>query len=206
MIQARSEQIFIYNGNMQKNFGIEQLSDFFDFNTFSTDNIYQLHQYAQKITPQVLIFNISNEKSLADLQTAMANFAGDIPLIVTAPRNFKIPPYSQIAHYVAAENEREILDIVESYSIGGKTHDVLLVDAYSPKVCPLKEALYNKGYSIFEVHNIEAARQYLMRNKPRIVGVEYVPAFIPARHTLQHSRIFYVDREQDITEIEKFLH
>ena len=198
--------IFIYNRPVQSFPFFAQINDFDTFSAFSTNNIYQLHQYTQKIVPQLLVFNIINEKSLSELKILIENRASDFPLIVVSPAYIKIPPYPQIAHYVTAENEKQLQDIIESYSIGGKTHDILLVDAYNPQVCPFKESLYHKGYSVFEVHNIEAAQQYLMRNKPRIVGVEYAPNFIPARHTLQHNRIFYVDRAQDITEIEKFLH
>ena len=98
------------------------------------------------------------------------------------------------------------MDITESYCLGGKKHDILLLDTYSKQYNPLKFALLEQGYSIFEVHNIDAAKLYLSQNKPRIVGIEYTPTFIPARHTLLHNHIFYVDRAQDITEIKKFLH
>jgi hypothetical protein len=206
MFYGSSKQVFIYDKGIKNQTFSPLLRDFHNFNAFTSGNIYQLHRYAQTITPQVLLFYVTDAQSLVDLDTIIKHRQTDYPLIVILSANMQAPLYPQIAHYIAADNNDELVDIIESYNIGGKKHNVMLIDTYSPSSNPLKTALKHKGYSIFEVHNIEAAKHYLARNKPQVIGVEYVPTFIPARHTLQHSHIFYVDRAQDITEIEKFLH
>lgn len=206
MLGHIAENIFIYNKEKQNFNMLAPIEDLHSLNSFVTDNIYQLYQYTQNIAPKVLIFNITDTQSLADLKSIIKHRQNNYPLIVISPPTFEIPLHPQIAHYLKTNNLPELLDIIESYGVGGKKHDILLLDTYLLTPSPLKIALQQKSYKIFEVHNIEAAKHYLNRNKPKIVGIEYVPVFIPARHTLQHSHIFYVDRAQDITEIEKFLH
>ncbi len=206
MLGQITENIFIYDKGGQNAAILAQIEDLHSLNSFTTDNIYRLHQYTQNVVPKVLIFHISDAQSVAELKSIIQHRQNDYPLIVVTSPSVEVPLSPQIAHYVNADNKVELLDIIESYSVGGKKHDILLLDTYSAMTSPFKIALQQKAYKIFEVHNIEAAQQYLARNKPRIVGIEYVPAFIPARHTLQHTHIFYVDRAQDITEIEKFLH
>lgn len=206
MLTHTTENIFIYNKSTQNATILAQLADLQSLSSFTTDNIYQLYQYAQTVVPKVLIFHLSDTQSIADLKSIIQHRQNDYPLIVVASPTVEFPLYPEIAHYIKAENITELADITESYSIGGKRHDILLLDTYSTTVSPLKATLKYKGYKVFEVHNVQAAQQYLNRNNPKIIGIEYVPTLIPARHTLRHTHIFYVDRAQDITEIEKFLH
>ena len=206
MIHSSTEQIFIYNGNPQNALFFSRFEDLHSFGTFTTENIFQLQQYTQAISPRVLIFNITDAQTLADLKTILHHTPPKYPLIVVAPRSIHLQPNENVAHYIPADDPQMLTDVVESYCLGNRRHDVMLLASYSAESYPLKTALLQDNHSVFEVHHPEAARLYLARNKPRIVCIEYSPAFIPARHTLLHPHIFYVDRAQDITEIKKFLH
>ena len=206
MIYDNTEKVFIYNNQTENNLFFNQLEDLHSFSSFSTDNIFQLQQYMQALTPRVLIFNITEAQTLADLKSTLNHHLPDYPLIVVAPESMNLQPNENVAHYIKAGDLTTLTDVVESYCLGGKRHDIMLLSTYTQEQTPLQKALRAEKYSIFEVHKVEAAQQYLARNNPRIVCVEYSPRFIVARHLLQHPHIFYVDRAQDITEIKKILH
>lgn len=205
MIYGNTEKVFIYNNKASNNLFFQQLEDLHSFSSFSTDNIFQLQQYTQALTPRVLIFNITDAQTLADLKSTLKHHLPEYPLIVVAPESMNLEANENVAHYIKSGDLTTLTDVVESYCLGGKRHDIMLLTAHTQEQTPLQNALRAEKYSIFEVHKVEAAQQYLARNNPRIVCVEYSPRFIVARHTLQHPHIFYVDREQDITEIKKFL-
>jgi len=99
----------------------------------------------------------------------------------------------------------ELHDIIESYTIGLKKHQIMLLERYAEQPSDFQQQLIAHGYSVFTVHNLEAADIYLRRNQPQIVCVEYNLPFIHAKQWLNHERVFYVDRQQDISEIKKFL-
>ncbi|MBR1756566.1 MAG: hypothetical protein IJ738_03245 [Alphaproteobacteria bacterium] len=205
MIYGNTEKVFIYNNKASNNLFFQQLEDLHSFSSFSTDNIFQLQQYTEALTPRVTIFNITDAASLADLKSSLNHHTPVSPLVVVAPESMRLEANENVAHYIRAGDMAQLTDVVESYCLGNKKHDVMLLLSYSSTQSPLQKALSDEGYSIFSVHQAEAARQYLARNKPRIVCVEYAPRFIVARHMLFHPHIFYVDRAQDITEIKKFL-
>lgn len=205
MIYGNTEKVFIYNNKASNNLFFQQLEDLHSFSSFSTDNIFQLQQYTEALTPRVTIFNITDAASLADLKSSLNHHTPVSPLVVVAPESMRLEPNENVAHYIRAGDMAQLTDVVESYCLGGKRHDIMLLSTYTQEQTPLQKALRAEKYSVFEVHRAEAAQQYLARNNPRIVCVEYTPRFIVARHLLQHPHIFYVDRAQDITEIKKFL-
>ncbi|MBO6290263.1 MAG: hypothetical protein J6N45_08075 [Alphaproteobacteria bacterium] len=205
MMYSSAEKVFIYNNDAENSVFFQQLQDLSSFDSFTTNNVYKLQQYTEALTPRVTIFNITDAASLADLKSSLNHHTPVSPLVVVAPESMRLEPNENVAHYIRAGDMAQLTDVVESYCLGNKKHDVMLLLSYSSTQSPLQKALSDEGYSIFSVHQAEAARQYLARNKPRIVCVEYAPRFIVARHMLFHPHIFYVDRAQDITEIKKFL-
>ena len=128
------------------------------------------------------------------------------PIVLTKPHSQKFSAHQRVAHYIHLPLEiAKLQDIIDSYCIGNKNHQILLLNEYRPQYDQLHRSLDTSGYTYFEVHNASAAEIYLQKNHPHTVFIEYTPKLITARHNLQHNRIFYVDRQQDITEIEKFL-
>ena len=99
-----------------------------------------------------------------------------------------------------------LVNILESYSLGSKRHRIMLLNKYAPNAesfCDLIPELNDSN--CFEVHSSAAAQQYLQKNSPDVICVEYGQKFVPAPHLLHRPHIFYVDRQQDIAEIRKFL-
>ena len=82
----------------------------------------------------------------------------------------------------------------------------MLLNKYSPDAesfCRLIPELNDSN--CFEVHSPDAAQQYLQKNNPNVICVEYGQPFQPVPHLMNRPHIFYVDRQHDIAEIRKFL-
>lgn len=200
--------IFIYNNTEQNIEVLHNLLSSKVYKTFTTGNVYQFLQYAKELYPNVMIFNLDDEKKRSEETTNSFEqqiSLTDFPIVLTKPHNQKFTVHLRIAHYIHLPLEiAKLRDIVESYCLGNKNHQILLLSEYSPQYDKLQRSLDMSGYSYFEVHNEKAAEIYLSKNNPRTVFVEYTPKWITARHNLHHDNIFYVDRQQDITEIERF--
>ena len=210
MIQTHLGNVFFYD---TKRSVLSAFSDIFDsksLKTFASDNIYQLLRYAKEIPPDVMIFNLSNSDTqnaltIGSFEHEVANT--DFPIIVMKTQGSRFDYHPRVAHYLSMPLDYpKLTEIVESYSMGNKRHQVMLIDRYSEKSDTLHQQLRQRGYNFFEVHNVDAANLYLQKNQPQNVWIEYAPEFIAVKHNLRHPRIFYVDRHQDIAEIEKFLH
>lgn len=201
--------IFVYDNTPQNASVLHNILADGIYKTFRTGNIFEFVKYAGEITPDVMIFNLDDEKK-HPLNT-IENFNQQIrlyssPIVFTQSALKKFTTHPRVAHYVYLPTEEEKLnDIVESYCLGNKKHQILLINAYSSEDDRLHQSLNKSGYSYFEVHNAEAAALYLSKNKPQAVWIEYSPQMVELHHHLQHNHIFYVDRTQDITEIRKFL-
>ena len=201
--------IFVYNNTEQNIAALKNILSYDVYKTFFTDNIYQFLQYAKELTPDLMIFNLDDEKKYSE--ETYESFAKQInlttfPIVLTKPHSQKFSAHQRVAHYIHLPLEiAKLQDIIDSYCIGNKNHQILLLNEYRPQYDQLHRSLDTSGYTYFEVHNADAAEIYLQKNHPHSVFIEYTPKLITARHNLQHNRIFYVDRQQDITEIEKFL-
>lgn len=201
--------VFVFDNTEQKISVLQSILSSGVYKTFQTGNVYQFLQYAKEITPDVMIFNLddNNRYSEETLESfnRQINLTG-YPIVLTKPHNQKFATHPRIAHYIHLPLEiSKLNDIVESYCLGHKNHQIMLLNTYSSQYDILHRSLDIGGYSYFEVHNEEAAEIYLSKNNPQTVFVEYNPKLLTARHNLRHERIFYVDRQQDITEIERFL-
>lgn len=205
MLQNPAAKVFIY-GNLPLPFeAVQNLADAYHLQTFQTDNLYQLQQYTREVMPKILIFQITDAAALATFRLTVGNLKNN-PLIILILPKIQIKALPEVAHHLyLPPDEHELGEIIESYSVGHRQHDILLVQNYSEANRAFKSRLLAKNYRIFEVNNINAAQLYLQKNQATAVLVEYAPQFIVGRHNLNHQRIFYVDRHQDLTEIEKFL-
>lgn len=209
MSQSNMGNVFFYDTERSY---LSAFADIFNnksFNTFTTDNLYQLLRYAKEITPDVMIFNLSDFGS-PDAQTLemlkTLTTGKNFPIIVLQSPLKRRDSHPRIAHYLTMPADYEkLVDIIESYGPGGKTPQIMLLDRYLAQPDPLHLRLRQKGYDFFEVHNADAALNYLQKNRPQNIWIEYIPEFIGLKPLLTHQRVFYVDRHQDIAEIEKFL-
>ncbi len=208
MLSLTSERIFVYDSDPTH---LSAYRDFFDSRSlpmFGTDNIYKLTQYSKEITPEIMVFNLNKNSELAMsvLNDLSEKKYLQSPILVLNPHNIPFKPVKNIAHYLTAPIDvKKFADIIESYCIGHKEHQIMLIESARSEASRLQKQLDERHYNYFQVYNGVAANRYLSKNHPKIVCIEYSISFIVERHNLPHDRIIYVDRQQDITEIEKFL-
>lgn len=175
---------------------------------FGTDNLFRLLNYINELKIDALLITVHhNDKPANALLEELSKPNIRFPLIILKPQKLTLHQNIQAAHYLSeADSAKRLLNILESYSLGCKQHRVMLLNKYSPNTesfCTLIPELNDSN--CFEVHNQNAARQYLEKNSPDVICVEYGQHFTPVPHLMNRPHIFYVDRQQDIAEIRKFL-
>lgn len=175
---------------------------------FGTDNVFKLLNYLKELKINALLVTLhSNDKPATALLNELNKQSLNFPLIIIKPKGVPLPFPVRAAHYLSAQDmHKRLFDILESYAIGHKSHKLMLFNSYkkeNPDFCKLIPDLNEDD--CFEVHSKEAAHQYLLKNEPQIICVEYGQPFTPVPHQLNRPHIFYVDRPQDIAEIQKFL-
>ena len=201
-------KVFLYNENKAS---LSNFDDFFadrSLQMFGSDNLYHIIKYAREINPDMMIFSIQNEceKTFSPISQFEEAINAQYPIIVIRNDNTPFKMHSGVAHYLRLPRDiKKFTDITESYALGGKKHQIMLLDSYSENTSPIKRQLDTNNIPYFEVHSEIAAEIYLRKNAPQTVFIENTEAYKTACLRLKHNRIFYVDRQQDITEIKKFL-
>ena len=202
-------RIFVYDTDKTR---LEEFEDFFQkrsFEVFGTDNIYKLLNYARELNPNIIIFRV--EENYNPVRASLSRLIPDIsgrnyPIVLIKPKQFEFVYHQGVAHYLHSPfNIDELLDIVESYCVGQKEHHIMLLDRYTEKPNNFSKQIKKSEYKCFEVHNEEAAQLYLSKNNPAAVCIECAKGFVRAPAQINLSKIFYVDSQDDIAEIKKFL-
>ena len=209
MKKAYFGRIFVYDTDKKR---LSELKEFFEkrsFEMFGTDNIYQLLNYARELNPNVIIFRV--EENYNPVRASLSKLIPDIsgrnyPIILIKPRQFEFVYHQGVAHYLHSPFKMsDLLDIVESYCVGQKQHHLMVLNRYSEKQNKFLQQIKKAEYKYFEVHNENAAQLYLSKNSPQAVCIECAKGFVKAPAQINLSKIFYVDRDDDIAEIKKFL-
>ena len=201
--------LFIYNDsfNLTGFFGHMYYGS--ELQLFNTDNLYKLLQYRKELFPKILLINQpEDEKSLPQifdyLDEQNLPYSPIIIIVKNSTQKFLID--RRISHYLTfPQDKKKFRDIMESYDLGHKNPQILLLSSFNPQTDKLHSSLSFYNLSYFETHTIAAAALYLQKNQPLSICIEAVPQFSDAAQIFNSHRIFYVDSTQDITEIKKFL-
>jgi len=199
--------IFIYNNNqINKELyhqGLEERGYFL----FDTNNLHQFSLYHKEIAPNVMLFDFDRQTPTSFILSLGHRFErSDIPLIIVseAPKALIYNP--AISHYLTHdEAKNQLLDILESYCSGNKHHHILYINLKPYERPIFTSSAKEKGYKIFEVHNISAASAYLKKNKPTVICINFLPALSKSQKLFSFPKTFYVENTQNIEEIEQFL-
>lgn len=211
MLQFHQGKVFLFNDNKSSSGAFDDFFASRALHMFGSDNLYQLIRYANEISPDLMIFNLqsSPETDFSPLHyfnnaVKLVNY----PIIILQNENNPFPIHPNIAHYLRIPRDMpKLIDITESYGIGHQNHQILLIDAYKEETDNLHNSLANETLAFFEVHNERAAELYLQKNTPDIICIEHTIQLTQLiKNASINNRIFYVDRDKDITEIKKFLH
>lgn len=202
-------RVFIYDTDKQN---LSELKEYFEnhsFEVFGTDNIYQLLNYARELNPNIIIFRV--EENYNPVRASLSKLIPDVsgrnyPIVLIKPKQFEFVYHKGVAHYLHSPFKlADLLEIVESYCIGQKQHHIMMLNRYSENQNKFMQQIKKAEYKCFEVHNEEAAQLYLRKNNPQAVCIEYAKGFIKTPNQISQSKIFYVDSQDDIAEIKKFL-
>lgn len=199
--------IFIYNNNQHNkelyHHDLEKMGYFL----FDTDNLHKFTLYNKEITPNVILFDFDYATPINFISALERKFdRSSIPMIVIseAPKALIYDP--AISHYLNHEDAKKHLpDILEAYCIGNKKHQILYINLKPYERPDFTNSARTKGYSLFEVHNLSAAQNYLQKNNPSIICINFLPALSKYQKLLSFPKIFYVENTQNVREIEQFL-
>lgn len=199
--------IFIYNNNrINKELYHQGLSERGYF-LFDTDNLHQLTLYHKEITPNVLLFDFERKTPIEYILSLGRKFErSDTPIVIVSEAPKALIYHPSISHYLTHdEAKKDLLNILECYCTGNKHHHILYINLKPYERPVFTSSVKEKGYSLFEVHNITAAMTYLKKNTPSVICINFLPALSKTQKLFAFPKTFYVENTQNVEEIEQFL-
>lgn len=199
--------IFIYNNNninrQLYHEGLQQRGYFL----FDTDNLHKFSLYHKEITPNVLLFDFDRSTPIDIIASLGRRYErSSIPLVIVSEAPKAMIYHPAISHYLTHEMaKQQLLDILESYCTGNKHHHILYINLKPYEKPIFRDSAISKGYRVFEVHNLTAAKTYLEKNRPMVICINFLPAVSQYQKVLSFPKIFYVENTQNVAEIEQFL-
>lgn len=200
--------IFLYNNNdINKTIYHENLEKLGYF-LFDTDNLYKFTLYNKEITPNIMLFDFAPNTSVNFITSLERKFERtDIPIIVVSEEPKALIYHPSVSHYIThKEAPKEINDILETYCVGNKNHQILYINLRPYEKSDFSKSAQNTNYSIFEVHTIKAAQTYMQKNTPSIICINFLPALSKSKKIFSFPKTFYVENTQNIKEFKQFLH
>ena len=199
--------IFIYNNNrINKELYHQGLSERGYF-LFDTDNLHQLTLYHKEITPNVLLFDFERKTPIEYILSLGRKFErSDTPIVIVSEAPKALIYHPSVSHYLTHdEAKKDLLNILECYCTGNKHHHILYINLKPYERPIFTSSVKEKGYSLFEVHNITAAMSYLKKNTPSVICINFLPALSKTQKLFAFPKTFYVENTQNVEEIEQFL-
>ena len=199
--------IFIYNNNdINRTLYHEGLKERGYF-LFDTDNLHKFSLYHKEIIPNVLLFDFARHTPTDFIASLGQRYErSTIPMIIVSEAPKALIYHPSVSHYLTHNQAKEqLLDILESYCTGNKHHHILYINLKPYEKPNFVESATKKGYRIFEVHNMTAAKSYLEKNTPSVICINFLPALSKSQKLFSFPKIFYVENTQNIEEIEQFL-
>lgn len=172
-----------------------------DYLVFATSNIYKFVQYIRELQPDLIIVD-TDAQALQDKRviTYLRKYRFKMHKPVLMIGSYFDRCYHGVAHYLQKPYVWEKLnDIIESYCLGHKQHDVLLIDNCSSKDDKIRNEILNQDLSCFEVSDADAARSYLLKNNPKCICLNLpYDECVRVEPKIQHNKIFFVDNYKQV--------
>lgn len=181
------------------------------FDVFTTDNAYKFILYAREIHPDIFILDINmpvmNGWEVV-LRLKREARLKHIPVVMlTVQHDKRLAHAYGIANYLNKPLDAPgLLDVVESYCVGSKNHDILLLGDFWPESNILRTEMSRRKWVVFEVYDLEAAELYLSKNRPKAVCLGMPEDKCEqARLRLKHPLIMPLRNMQDLNNLERFI-
>lgn len=203
----KSGKVFMLEDDLSSLDIFRELFNARGYDVFATDNSYKFLLYAREIRPDIFILDVNMPQTGGWEILRLLKREGvlqDIPVVMFTLTNYAVDPdiAEGAAHFLRKPLDLEkLFDIVGSYCLGGRRHDVLLLEDYVPEISYLEKSIYDKKLSCFLVHDVTAARKYLNKNKPQAVCLVCDDErYTVWRPQLNHNNIFRLAATQSIDE------
>lgn len=200
--------IFLYNNDSTNKSIYHQELEKMGYFLFDTDNLHKFTLYHKEITPNIMLFDFADHTPLEYITSLENKFeSSSIPIIIISEAPKALIYHPSISHYLThTEAQKHLKEILETYCIGNKNQDILYINLKPYERSDFSKSVSESPYSIFEVHTINAAQQYMQKNTPAIICVNFLPALNKSQKVFTFPKTFYVDNTQNIKEVEQFLH
>ncbi len=181
------------------------------YEIFTTANVYKFVRYAEEIIPDILILDLNIPEAggwqILDFIRQKKELAAIPVILLTINAERDLAASRGVAHYLRKPSPMsEVFELVETYCVGDKRHDVLLVDSYEPFDDSLCLALAKQALSCFEVHDVNAAKCYLRKNTPRCVCLQLpFERYRQIEAEIDHDKIFYVENAANLENLASLL-
>lgn len=181
------------------------------FDVFTTSNAYKFLMYAKEIQPNVFILDLNMPETNGWdvlMRLKEEDLLKKIPVVIlTVESDPDLAQASGVAHFLHKPLEADKLkEIVETYSVGNKKHDLLLIDDFRPLFSALKSEMDKRDWRYFEVHDLGAAKVYLSKNTPKAVGIGLSDQpFEKVRPQIDHARVFKFENLQNLDQLAPFI-
>ena len=161
------------------------------YEVFATTNDYKFILYSREIDADIFVIDTKKPDDsvfFERLKTAQKN--GYTPILVLTDYTKKFVPHETIAHILFKPFKIEnFADIIESYGIGKRSHDLLLVEKFR------EEDTFSSNpedFTVFKIYNMDAANSYLEKNSPANIVINLQEK----SEKLPPENLFYVENRQ----------
>lgn len=173
------------------------------FKVFAEIKVDKFLQLIHSEKPDVVVLDVNMPEASGweVLHLLRKIFKTYVPVVLTTVEADKeLAAAKGIAHYFAKPLDLpRFVDVLEAYCVGGKKHDVLMIEDYRPFEMPWREEIRNRGKTCFGVYDFPAAELYLQKNFPKLVCVgKSLNSEDKAQIKLQHPNVVYVENRQEI--------
>ena len=177
------------------------------YQVFTTDNAYQFLLYGREIVPDVMFLDINMPRVNGWEVLEKINsdeLLKEVPIaVLSVNQDEDLAGARGVSHFLYKPLAiEEVFELLESYCVGGRNHDLLLIEDYEPLFNGLKEKLKKLNRTCFCTNNVKGAKRYLKKNKPKKICVRMSrERFLPVQDELAGQELFRVDNLQEIENI-----
>lgn len=200
--------IFLYNNHPTDNTPYQSALKQMGYYLFDTDNLHKFNLYNKEITPDVILLDFTSNTPIQFITSLEEHFKhSSTPIIVISQHPKALIYHPAISHYLTNTSAQQYLeDIINAYCIGNINHHILYINLKPYERSNFISSALQKNYKIFEVHNLKSAQKYIEKNSPQIICINFKPVLSTSKKLFNNPKTFYVENNQNIEELEQFIH
>ena len=182
----------------------QQLLEAKGYEVFATDNAYKFILYGREVLPDVFFLDVNMPKMSGWEVLDRINHdkaLEEVPVVVlSVNQDEDLADVKGAAHFLCKPLDmEELTEILESYCLGHKDHDILLLEGYEPMFSCCRSIREKTRKSCFCTHDLKGAKKYLKKNKPgKIIVRHSKEKFGQIQKELSGREMFRAETFQDV--------